>query len=118
MPRAGRLVESKGVFRGSIGAGDAEAAQSALREAAMAAHEEELRRALIPLEAAFQRWRASHRFGSSRPLSLAARPCRSPWPGDRVLRGGGEIVGPQAPRSGQSKTCAVPRFAFAARESL
>ena len=30
----------------------------ALREAAMAAHEEELRRALVPLEAAFQRWRA------------------------------------------------------------
>jgi len=30
----------------------------ALREAAMAAHEEELRRALVPLDAAFQRWRA------------------------------------------------------------
>ena len=29
-----------------------------LREAAMAAHEEELRRALVPLDAAFQRWRA------------------------------------------------------------
>src|SRR5438093_10890611 len=30
----------------------------ALRGAAMAAHEEELRRALVPLDAAFQRWRA------------------------------------------------------------
>ena len=32
----------------------------ALRDAALAAHEEELRRALIPLEAAFQQWRAGH----------------------------------------------------------
>jgi hypothetical protein len=30
----------------------------ALREAGMAAHEEELRRALVPLDAAFERWRA------------------------------------------------------------
>ena len=32
----------------------------ALREAAMMAHEEELRRALVPLDIAFQRWRAGH----------------------------------------------------------
>jgi hypothetical protein len=32
----------------------------ALRDAAIAAHEEELRRALIPLKAAFHQWRAGH----------------------------------------------------------
>ena len=41
----------------------------ALREAAMAAHEEELRRALIPLEAAFQQWRAG-RVGSGELAEL------------------------------------------------
>lgn len=41
----------------------------ALRDAAIAAHEEELRRALIPLEAAFQQWRAG-RVGSGELAEL------------------------------------------------
>src|SRR5439155_26194820 len=45
----------------------------ALREAAMAAHEEELRRALVPLDAAFQRWRAGD-VGSGELAELRARP--------------------------------------------
>lgn len=35
----------------------------------MTAHEEELRRALVPLEAAFQRWRAGH-LGSGELVEL------------------------------------------------
>ena len=42
----------------SYGARDAEAAETGPAPNAMAAHEEELRRALVPLDAAFQRWRA------------------------------------------------------------
>jgi hypothetical protein len=45
---------------GSLGKEMPKRLKRALREAAMTAREEELRRALVPLEAAFQRWRAGH----------------------------------------------------------
>jgi hypothetical protein len=45
---------------GSLGKEMPKRLKRALREAAMTAREEELRRALVPLEAAFQRWRAVH----------------------------------------------------------
>ena len=55
-----------------------------LREAAMAAHEEELRRALVPLDAAFQRWRAGD-VGSGELAELRARP-------DAAVHGSGGTI--------------------------
>ena len=44
----------------------------ALRDAAVAAHEEELRRALTPLDAAFEKWRVGH-LGSGELTELIHR---------------------------------------------
>lgn len=56
--RSGRREEQDVSSLGPIGQAMPKPLKRALREAAMVAHEEELRRALVPLEAAFQRWRA------------------------------------------------------------